>query len=61
MADLLALAAREGVAGDDVGPTALRLVTRALRVVLDAARRNETLEEAGVEEGCVVFLTERAQ
>ena len=60
VADLLALAAREGVTGDDIGPTVLRLVTRTPRAVLDAARENKTLEEAGVKEGRVVFLTERA-
>ena len=60
MANLLALVAREGVAGDDVGLTALHLVTRAPHVVLDAVRKNETLEEAGVKEGRIVFLTECA-
>ena len=60
VANLLALAERKGVARDDIGPTALCLVTRAPRVVLDAARRSKTPEEAGVKEGRVVFLTERA-
>ena len=60
VANLHAFATREGVAGDNASPIALYLVMCALHFVLDAAQRSKTLEEAGVEEGHIVFLTERA-